>query len=163
MDGGIVTFLVTGAFIAVLYYPHLWVLTAFTAVGLRLVETEASRATSDSSRDTRAGAGHAPGDGGRLEGFQDARMITARALARRAVSAAAYYSGLEEQRHRVAMQDRGVVLMYHRVLPDAPHPGVDPGMFVTASAFEHHLRLLRSRYDLSPSTRLASGWPGSVS
>jgi peptidoglycan/xylan/chitin deacetylase (PgdA/CDA1 family) len=75
-------------------------------------------------------------------------MITARALARRAVSAAAYYSGLEEQRHRVAMQDRGVVLMYHRVLSDAPHPGVDPGMFVTASAFEHHLRLLRSRYDL---------------
>ena len=75
-------------------------------------------------------------------------MITARALARRAVSAAAYYSGLEGQRHRVAMQDRGVVLMYHRVLPDAPHPGVDPGMFVTASAFEHHLRLLRSRYDL---------------
>jgi len=47
MDGGIVTFLVTGAFIAVLYYPHLWVLTAFTAVGLRLVETEASRATSE--------------------------------------------------------------------------------------------------------------------
>jgi len=43
MDGVIVTFLVTGAFIAVLYYPHLWVLTAFTAVGLRLVETEASR------------------------------------------------------------------------------------------------------------------------
>lgn len=47
MDGVIVTFLVTGAFIAVLYYPHLWVLTAFTAVGLRLVETEASRATSE--------------------------------------------------------------------------------------------------------------------
>ena len=47
MDGAIVTFLVTGAFIAVLYYPHLWVLTAFTAVGLRLVETEASRATSE--------------------------------------------------------------------------------------------------------------------
>jgi hypothetical protein len=47
MDGGIVTFLVTGAFIAVLYYPHLWVLTAFTAVALRLVEVEASRAASD--------------------------------------------------------------------------------------------------------------------
>jgi O-antigen ligase len=47
MDGGIVTFLVTGAFIAVLYYPHLWVLTAFTAVGLRLVEAEASRAASN--------------------------------------------------------------------------------------------------------------------
>jgi O-antigen ligase len=47
MDGAIVTFLVTGAFIAVLYYPHLWVLTAFTAVGLRLVETEASRAASE--------------------------------------------------------------------------------------------------------------------
>jgi O-antigen ligase len=47
MDGVIFTFLVTGAFIAVLYYPHLWVLTAFTAVGLRLVETEASRATSE--------------------------------------------------------------------------------------------------------------------
>jgi O-antigen ligase len=47
MDGAIVTFLVTGAFIAVLYYPHLWVLTAFTAVGLRLVEIEASRASSE--------------------------------------------------------------------------------------------------------------------
>ncbi len=75
-------------------------------------------------------------------------MITARMLARRAVSAAAYYSGVEEQRHRTAMKDRGVVLMYHRVLPDAPHRDVDPGMFVTASAFEHHLRLLRSRYEL---------------
>jgi peptidoglycan/xylan/chitin deacetylase (PgdA/CDA1 family) len=75
-------------------------------------------------------------------------MITARMLARRAVSAAAYYSGLEKQRHRLAMKDRGVVLMYHRVLPDAPHLGVDPGMFVSASAFEHHLRLLRSRYEL---------------
>jgi len=31
----------------VLYYPHLWVLTALTAVGLRLVETEALRATSE--------------------------------------------------------------------------------------------------------------------
>jgi len=74
-------------------------------------------------------------------------MITARALARRAASAAAYYTGLEEQRHRRAMQDRGVVLMYHRVLPDA-RPDVDPGMFVTATAFECHLRLLTSRYEL---------------
>jgi probable O-glycosylation ligase (exosortase A-associated) len=47
MDGGIVTFLVTGAFLAVLYYPHLWVLTAFTAVALRLVDREASHAASD--------------------------------------------------------------------------------------------------------------------
>jgi peptidoglycan/xylan/chitin deacetylase (PgdA/CDA1 family) len=75
-------------------------------------------------------------------------MITARALARRAISAAAYYSGVERHRHRQAMKDRGVVLMYHRVLPDGPHPGVDPGMFVTVSAFERHLRLLRSRYEL---------------
>ena len=74
-------------------------------------------------------------------------MISARSLARRAVSAAAYYSGLEEQRHRLALQDRGVVLMYHRVLPNAP-PDVDPGMFVTATAFERHLRLLKSRYEL---------------
>jgi peptidoglycan/xylan/chitin deacetylase (PgdA/CDA1 family) len=74
-------------------------------------------------------------------------MISARALARRAASAAAYYSGLEEQRHSLAMKDRGVVLMYHRVLPDA-RPDVDPGMFVTASVFEHHLRLLKSRYEL---------------
>jgi probable O-glycosylation ligase (exosortase A-associated) len=47
MDGGIVTFLVTGAFIAVLYYPHLWMLTAFSAVAYRLVEAEVSRAASD--------------------------------------------------------------------------------------------------------------------
>lgn len=74
-------------------------------------------------------------------------MISARALARRAVSAAAYYSGLEEQRHDLAMKDRGVVLMYHRVLPDA-RPDVDPGMYVTSRAFERHLRLLKSRYEL---------------
>jgi len=47
MDGGIVTFMVTGAFIAVLYYPHLWVLTAFTAAAIRLVDIEVSRATND--------------------------------------------------------------------------------------------------------------------
>jgi len=75
-------------------------------------------------------------------------MISARALVRRAGSAAAYYSGLEGQRHRVAMKNRGVVLMYHRVLPDASHTDVDPGMYVTASAFEHHLRVLKSRYEL---------------
>lgn len=74
-------------------------------------------------------------------------MISARRLARRAVSATAYYSGLEWQRHGLAMKDHGVVLMYHRVLPDA-RPDVDPGMFVTASAFEHHLRFLKSRYEL---------------
>ena len=38
MDSCIVTFLVTGAFIAVLYYPHLWVLTAFTVVAVRMIE-----------------------------------------------------------------------------------------------------------------------------
>jgi O-antigen ligase len=47
MDSGIVTFLVTGAFIAVLYYPHLWVLTAFTAAAVRLVDNEVSRAATD--------------------------------------------------------------------------------------------------------------------
>jgi O-Antigen ligase len=31
MDASTVTFLVTGAFIAVLYYPHIWLLTAFVA------------------------------------------------------------------------------------------------------------------------------------
>jgi O-antigen ligase len=40
MDGAIVTFMVTGAFIAVLYYPHLWLLTAFTVAAVRLVEIE---------------------------------------------------------------------------------------------------------------------------
>ena len=46
MDGVLVAFLVTGAFIAVLYYPHLWVLTAFTAAALRLVEFEVTRIAS---------------------------------------------------------------------------------------------------------------------
>jgi hypothetical protein len=31
MDASLLTFLVTGAFIAVLYYPHIWLLIAFTA------------------------------------------------------------------------------------------------------------------------------------
>jgi O-antigen ligase len=31
MDAGMITFLVTGAFIAVLYYPHIWLLTTFVA------------------------------------------------------------------------------------------------------------------------------------
>jgi len=74
-------------------------------------------------------------------------MISARVLARRAASAAAYFTGVEEQRHGLAMKDRGVVLMYHRVLSDA-RPDVDPGMYVTSTAFERHLRLLKSRYEL---------------
>jgi O-antigen ligase len=40
MDGAVVTFMVTGAFIAVLYYPHLWLLTAFTVAAVRLVEIQ---------------------------------------------------------------------------------------------------------------------------
>jgi len=32
LDASLITFLVTGAFISVLYYPHFWLLTAFTGV-----------------------------------------------------------------------------------------------------------------------------------
>jgi O-antigen ligase len=59
MDGVIVTFLVTGAFIAVLYYPHLWVLTAFTVAAVRLVEIEVTRiATGDTVAPTPAPVMH---------------------------------------------------------------------------------------------------------
>ncbi len=160
MDGAVVTFLVTGAFIAVLYYPHLWVLTAFTAAAVRLVDSEAATIASGQTVAPAPGPVMHPAMAAVLRAFQDAGMRT---LARRAVSAAAYYTGLEERRHRLATQDRGVVLMYHRVLPDAD-PGVSPGMYVTAAAFESHLRLLtitlRTRDDRR--VRRLDGRPASV-
>jgi O-antigen ligase len=36
IDAALVTFLVTGSFISVLYYPHVWLLTAFTAAMVRI-------------------------------------------------------------------------------------------------------------------------------
>ena len=44
LDGSLIAFLVTGAFIAVLYYPHLWLLTAFTAVVQRIFQETAREA-----------------------------------------------------------------------------------------------------------------------
>ena len=36
MDASLLTFLVTGSFITVLYYPHVWLLTAFSAAMVRI-------------------------------------------------------------------------------------------------------------------------------
>jgi putative inorganic carbon (hco3(-)) transporter len=38
MDVALVTFLVTGAFLSVLYYPHLWLLTAMTAASMLIAK-----------------------------------------------------------------------------------------------------------------------------
>jgi hypothetical protein len=38
MDAAMVAFLVTGAFISVLYYPHFWILTAFSAAAKQVFD-----------------------------------------------------------------------------------------------------------------------------
>jgi peptidoglycan/xylan/chitin deacetylase (PgdA/CDA1 family) len=64
---------------------------------------------------------------------------------------AAYAYGLDRagvvERSRLALADRALVLMYHRVL-DEPGDDVKPGMYVTRAAFERHLAYLSSRHEV---------------
>lgn len=72
-----------------------------------------------------------------------------RTLGRRALAAGLYRSGLLALHRRVVLRDRPVVLMYHRVLqPSEIRPDLDPGMFVSAPAFELQLRHLSRTYQL---------------
>lgn len=51
---------------------------------------------------------------------------------------------------RSSGEDGGLILMYHRVLPETkrlPYP-VQPGMYVTANTFERHLLWLGERYEI---------------
>jgi len=48
-----------------------------------------------------------------------------------------------------AVRDADALLMYHRVLPDAADASaIEPGMYVRASTFQHHLDALQSRWEL---------------
>lgn len=52
-------------------------------------------------------------------------------------------------RARKRLNGSALVLMYHRVIDDEAVPaGIDPGMYVTRSAFDRHLRYLRARHDV---------------
>jgi peptidoglycan/xylan/chitin deacetylase (PgdA/CDA1 family) len=52
-------------------------------------------------------------------------------------------------RSRRALNDKALVLMYHRVLNDEEVPaGIDPGMYVSRSAFERHLTYLAKHHDV---------------
>jgi putative inorganic carbon (hco3(-)) transporter len=55
IDASLAGFLASGAFLSVLFYPHVWVLTAFTAVLLR-IGSESAPAESDVSPDIEAQA-----------------------------------------------------------------------------------------------------------
>ncbi len=62
--------------------------------------------------------------------------------------------------HAWAVRGRVVILMYHRILPDtlARHSLLQPGMYVTASAFERQVRFLRSHFDVLPLGELLQIW-----
>jgi len=68
---------------------------------------------------------------------------------RRAVAAAAHKSGLLGQYLQTALQDKALVLMYHRVLDDADDTSaLDPGMFVKRQSLAGQLALLTERFTL---------------
>ena len=48
-----------------------------------------------------------------------------------------------------SLRQRALVLMYHRVLNDTAVPDdIDPGMYVTRSTFERHLKYLAANHDV---------------
>lgn len=52
-------------------------------------------------------------------------------------------------RTRRQLRDKALVLMYHRVLDDEAVPAdIDPGMYVTRTAFERHLQYLREHHEV---------------
>jgi len=68
---------------------------------------------------------------------------------RRAVAAAAHGSGVLGQYLQSALQDKALVLMYHRVLEDAEDTrATDPGMFVKRQSLDGQLALLTERFTL---------------
>lgn len=72
-----------------------------------------------------------------------------KSITRAAVAAGLYGSGLLRLYCRLFFRNRGLVLMYHRVLrEDEVKSGVDPGMYVTIAAFERHLKHLRDVFTL---------------
>jgi peptidoglycan/xylan/chitin deacetylase (PgdA/CDA1 family) len=76
-------------------------------------------------------------------------VIAAGQQVRRAVAAAAHGSGLLGQYLDTVLEDKALVLMYHRVLDDAADTrGIDPGMFVRRQSLASQLALLAERYTL---------------
>ena len=76
-------------------------------------------------------------------------MSAAGQQVRRAVAAAAHGSGLLDYYLRNVLEDRALVLMYHRVLdPAAGMTCSDPGMFVTRNSFAAQLALLSESFTL---------------
>jgi peptidoglycan/xylan/chitin deacetylase (PgdA/CDA1 family) len=75
--------------------------------------------------------------------------LNARTTARAALANVLHYSGALRLHRHLALRDRALVLMYHRVLtPPEVHPDLDPGMFVTTPAFEAHLAFLRGAFEV---------------
>ncbi len=62
--------------------------------------------------------------------------------------------------HARAARGRVVILVYHRILPDplARQCLLQPGMYVTVSAFERQVRFLRSHFDVLPLGELLQIW-----
>ncbi len=61
-----------------------------------------------------------------------------------------YRSGVTTWKLRAAMQDRALVLMYHRVLPTQriPNSPSHPGIIVSTATFEMHMRAVRERFQV---------------
>jgi peptidoglycan/xylan/chitin deacetylase (PgdA/CDA1 family) len=82
-------------------------------------------------------------------------MLSA-AVIKREVGRLLYQGGVLNLLARQQLAGRAFVLMYHRVLPEAPAAGegVEPGMYVTADSFHQHMTYLRDSYQVLPLAEL---------
>jgi peptidoglycan/xylan/chitin deacetylase (PgdA/CDA1 family) len=75
--------------------------------------------------------------------------MTSKAAAKALAAAVLHASGLLGLHRHMALRERAVVLMYHRVLREDEVPAsIDPGMYVLSSAFERHLKYLAQTFTL---------------
>lgn len=56
------------------------------------------------------------------------------------------------------LSGRALILMYHRVLPNAAGGFVQPGMYVTPETFERHLQWLSTHFEVLPLSALVEKW-----
>jgi peptidoglycan/xylan/chitin deacetylase (PgdA/CDA1 family) len=78
-------------------------------------------------------------------------MLSAAAI-KREVGRLLHQGGVLSLLAKQQLAGRAFVLMYHRVLPDAPvaGAGVEPGMYVTAETFRRQMACLRDHYRVIP-------------
>jgi peptidoglycan/xylan/chitin deacetylase (PgdA/CDA1 family) len=85
-----------------------------------------------------------------LSKYKDTITVTTSILIKQLLAKLTYASGIADRKlRRFKEHNCSLILMYHRVIP-APDRTIQPGMLVTPSTFDSHLKLLKKKFNVVP-------------